>query len=428
MRDATSGEVSRGEASSSATDGAAPYSSASAAAGAAGAAAASTAIAAAAAAGGEPVKRQKGRFKLRDLGEVPLSSQPAAGSAAVPPAGGQAHPSQQSQTTGQQPGTVLDTSTNATVAAPATPATAAVEHPVSSGGSMVSTVTAAAVAPFDIQATMILLVDQNRHLLEKLATIAPEPPASAAGPGASAAHADGPASGLPSAAATGAGVLSSSSQMQTLTSATDNRQPFANNVALPGVDRGRTSSMTALTLQTPLPPKPPTSHGGTSADRNVSPLMRETPAGWWGGQQGGQQGIAGGVQSSGGGGQGQGGQPPRRPLSAGIGNRNTAESTLIGGSAGGAVGGSQGPGGGGGGSGAGSIGGGSATSTPVRARDDGTGRRAERGRLSTLLDQLKDEIEFHAMSKRDTDLELKRVGIVVQLVNLRLCVWLFVCF
>ncbi|CAM9176541.1 unnamed protein product, partial [Sphacelaria rigidula] len=45
----------------------------------------------------------------------------------------------------------------------------------------------------------------------------------------------------------------------------------------------------------------------------------------------------------------------------------------------------------------------------ARTKDDGTGRRAERGRLSTLIDQLKDEIDFHATAKRDMDLELKRV-------------------
>ncbi|CAM9952899.1 unnamed protein product, partial [Laminaria digitata] len=57
----------------------------------------------------------------------------------------------------------------------------------------------------------------------------------------------------------------------------------------------------------------------------------------------------------------------------------------------------------------GGVGGGGMAGGVGRVRDDGTGRRAERGRLSTLLDQLKDEIEFHAAAKRDMDLELKRV-------------------
>ncbi|CBJ48394.1 hypothetical protein Esi_0002_0183 [Ectocarpus siliculosus] len=76
------------------------------------------------------------------------------------------------------------------------------------------------------------------------------------------------------------------------------------------------------------------------------------------------------------------------------------------GSGGGSGGGSSQGGGGGAGSG---IGGTGVAGGGGRVKDDGTGRRAERGRLSTLLDQLKDEIDFHAAAKRDMDLELKRV-------------------
>lgn len=374
-----------------------PYPSASAAAGAAGAVA--TAVVSATA--GEPVKRQKGRFKLRDLGEIQsgpptpvagaLGGSGGVGGAAVV-AVGQGQLSQQSQTPAQLPGTLSDVSISTAgeqqptgvVVAPGAGAAAATASPV-------------AVAPLDVQASISLLMEQNRQILDKLATLVPETSA-------------------PSTLAAAAVIASGSAAQTQATVATataaaavavESRYQFvSNNNPPPGVDRSRTSSMTALTLQTPLPPKPPNLYGaGSSGDRNVSPLTRDTPSGWWGSQPAQvQPGPGGGgvAQGSAGGGgpQGQGGQPPRRPVSAGISSRNSVDSAMSTANAGG---------GGGGGSGGGGAGG-STLTVSARTKDDGTGRRAERGRLSTLIDQLKDEIDFHATAKRDMDLELKRVS------------------
>lgn len=386
-RDVASGEIS----SSTAVDSAVPYSSASAAAGAAGAvAAASVATGVASSTAGEPVKRQKGRFKLRDLGEIQSGPPtPVAGGlggsgsvgGAGGVAGGQGQPSQQSQMPAQLSGTLSDVSLS--TAGEQQPTGVAVAPGAGTAAAAAAPVTA---APLDVQASIILLMEQNRQILDKLATIVPETPA----PSTSAAAATAPTSTAQTqatvATATAAAAVSVESRYQFV----------SNSNPPPGVDRSRTSSMTALTLQAPLPPKPPNLYGaGSSGDRNVSPLTRDAPSGWWGSQpvQGQQGPGGGGAQGSAGGGapQGQGGQPPRRPVSAG-------------GSGGGMSG-----AGGGGGSGGGGAGGSTSTSS-ARAKDDGTGRRAERGRLSTLIDQLKDEIDFHATAKRDMDLELKRVS------------------
>lgn len=359
---------------------------------AASAAAAAATVAAAAAAGGEPVKRQKGRFKLREIGEVTFSQSPAPGGVGAGAGTGHGQqspsvlPSVQPVTTSVQPVTTqgMTTVTAAglvpgtlehsapTGTAPAPPANRAPAPPGGTApggapaGPPLGTSAGTMAASPDVQATILLLVEQNRQLLEKWTAMNP------ATAGATA----------------------------------DSVPPLSNNITniVPHTDRGRTASMSALTLQTPLPPKPPSS--GSAVDRNQSPLMRETPAGWWGAQQAGQAQTGQLTQP------GQGGQPPRRPASAGV-ARSGGESGIAGGAVGG--GGLQGGGAGGVGGGvtaAGSGGGaGGSMSGVVKVRDDGTGRRAERGRLSTLLDQLKDEIEFHAAAKRDMDLELKRVSV-----------------
>ncbi|CAM9176466.1 unnamed protein product, partial [Sphacelaria rigidula] len=296
-RDAASGEI----LSSTSTDAVVPYPSASAAAGAAGAVA--TAVVSATA--GEPVKRQKGRFKLRDLGEIQsgpptpvagaLGGSGGVGGAAVV-AVGQGQLSQQSQTPAQLPGTLSDVSISTAgeqqptgvVVAPGAGAAAATASPV-------------AVAPLDVQASIILLMEQNRQILDKLATLVPETSA-------------------PSTLAAAAVIASGSAAQTQATVATataaaavavESRYQFvSNNNPPPGVDRSRTSSMTALTLQTPLPPKPPNLYGaGSSGDRNVSPLTRDTPSGWWGSQPAQVQpgpGGGGGAQGSAGGGGPQG--------------------------------------------------------------------------------------------------------------------------
>lgn len=365
FHEANSGkDAGSGEASNPADGASCPSASA-----AAGAAAAAAGLAAATV-GPEPVKRQRGRFKLRDIVEVSSTTVPPSGSGG----GGLGCIGGQQQ---QQQGAA---------AGPLGPAPVSSVSAESSSGTGVAAPAAAQFAQLDVKATMLLLVEQNRQMLERLAAFLPDH-SSAAGPS--------PISAAPYIGASAASSLP-----------TENRQSFANNHPL-GADRGRTVSLSALTLQTPLPPKPP-SYGGISADRNVSPLMRDTPASWWGAQQG--QAQAQGVQS----GVTQGGQPPRRPSNAGLAGRNSSDVALGGPAAPGGGAGLQGVGGGGVGV-AGSGGVTTMSGSAARAKDDGTGRRAERGRLSNLLDQLKDEIEYHANARRDMDLELKRVS--------SLCVW-----
>lgn len=360
------------------TAGGVPYASAAAAAGAAGAMAAATATAAAA--GGEPVKRQRGRFKLRDIGEVSMSSVGTTSASTSPagvvtaaggvgaPGGGQPHVTSAPLTAGSEPSPPIGA---AVVGIPVTGA--------------------------DLHTTLLLLVEQNRQLLDRVA--------GAASLDSSVGSSAGPAPALVAQPPGGGGGGGSGGSAGSGGSGERPGNP-------PPVDRLRTHSMSALTLQAPLPPKPPGAGtgagagvgigvGGVAPDRKESPLMREgTPAGWWGSQ-------------------GQPGQPPRRPTSAGMGRSEM-----------GIVAGGVSAQGGAGGVGVAGIG------VATKVRDDGTGRRAERGRLSTLLDQLKDEVEMNAASKRDMDLELKRVGLFVPpcpccacvafcLVCLQVCVCVF---
>ena len=329
--------------------GASSYPSAAAAAGAAGALAAATATAAAA--GGEPVKRQRGRFKLRDIREVSAAASTTASSSSST---GGAFAGLAAQ---QQPQSMNSSASSVVTTQP---------DPSPGAG---ATGTAAAAA--DMQATLLLLVEQNRQLLERIAA--------AAGNNGGSNGLDLSTSG--GGGGGGSGGVSGGGPPLTGTGPGGRVDPRVM------MDRHRTSSMSALTLQAPLPPKPPGAGGGAS-ERRESPGREGTPAGWWG-PQGQQQG-----------GQGQG-QPPRRPTSAGLGR----------GEAGGGSGGGSSQGGGvAGGSGTGlGNGGGGAVGGVARVKDDGTGRRAERGRLSTLLDQLRDEIDLTAAAKRDMDLELKRV-------------------
>lgn len=320
------------------------YPTASAAAGAAGAAAtAVTATAAAAAVA--TAERQRGRFKLRDIGEGPFATAPPGGaghSTSLPP-----------------------------TESPAAAATVGSPPAGSGGGSTLSgAVAVAGIAsrPTDLQGKMAILIEQNRLLLERLATFNTVLPAALA-------------EGAPSAPALH---HPSSSPSQSQAS---------------GVERGRAPSMGALTVQPSLPPKH-SSGASSSADRNQSPLMREQPQGWWG-----SQGSGSGPGSGSSAGQVPG-QPHRRTTSGT--HSRSGEGGIASGA--GSGGGGSGSSGNAGGSQVGERGATGGSSVGGKLKDDGTGRRAERGRLSTLLDQLKDEIDIHASSKKDMDLELKLVS------------------
>ena len=297
----------------------------------------------------EPVRRQIGRFKLRDIGEASLCSASASTSSSSSPASGGMKPIGQSQ-----PATI-----------PATFKSASMEPSIAlegggggvSGGGGSGSGTVAISAPAtnnahgsmpDYHSTMLTLVEQNRQLLERLAGSGNSPYEGSLGTSVGMSSSAGPP-GHPTV-----GVATAGGEKQ------------ANHAA----ERTRTSIMGGLTVQASLPPKPP---GSTPPDRKDSPVPREgNPPGWWGSQ--GQQGLSG-----------QPGQPPRRPSTAG-GGGSSAQGNTGGSVSGGVVGGSN------------------------KAKDDGTGRRAERGRMSTLVDQLKDEIDINAAAKKDMDLELKRVS------------------
>ena len=337
------------------------------------------ATATAAAAGGEPMKRQRGRFKLRDIREVSISPAPTStSSSSTAGAGGGGAPGG-GYGGGGVPGGGVGGIPGGVSAGQLQPSSSPPVHvvtgPVSVGGPELSASSLPAIGTVaGMHSTLLVLVEQHRLLLERVG-------------GTSALDVSGGGSG----GSGGVGGSMSAPGPPVTASMAGGRDRST-------VDRSRTASMSALTLQVPLPPKPPSAGAaaaaaaaaaagggggvGLASDRKESPLMRDgTPAGWWGAQ--GQQGPSG---------QGQG-QPPRRPSSAGLGRNELGMGP-------GWVGSSQSVGGGVGGGGMGVLG---------KVKDDGTGRRAERGRLSTLLDQLKDEIEFHACAKRDMDLELKRV-------------------
>lgn len=288
----------------------------------------------------EPVTRQKGRFTLRDIGESSQGySASASTSSSSSPASGGMRPAGQAQTA-----SVLSHGTSAT----ADPSTI---HGGGGGGAATAPVPVASSVGglTELHATMLLLVEQNRQLLERVMGMGNNPheaypgtPTFVAPPG----HAS--------------------------VGATSGGERQGNHSA----DRQRTVSLSTLTVQATLPPKPPGSTS-SSSERKESPLPRDgTPPGWWGSQ--GQQGQSG-----------QSGPPPRRPTTVGLGRSDMGI-------------------GGGGGSTQGGAGGGSSGGSN-KGKDDGTGRRAERGRLSALLDQLRDEIDINTAAKRDTDLELKRV-------------------
>lgn len=286
----------------------------------------------------EPVTRQKGRFTLRDIGESSQGySASASTSSSSSPANGGMRPAGQAQAA-----SALTHGTSATV-----------DPSMNHGGGGSGTATAPAPVAgsvgglAELQATMLLLIEQNRQLLERVVGM-----------------------GHPHEAYPGTPTFVSPPGHASFNATSGGERQ--GNVA---VDRLRTVSLSTLTVQATLPPKPP---GSTSSERKESPLPREgTPPGWWGSQ--GQQGQSG-----------QSGPPPRRPTTVGLGRSDMG----IGG------GGGSTQGGAGGGSGGGSN----------KGKDDGTGRRGERGRLSALLDQLRDEIEINTAAKKDTDLELKIVS------------------
>lgn len=346
------------------------YSNAAAAAGAAGIAAGAMAAATsinAAAVGGEP-NRQRGRFKLRDIREMPLSAGLSSTSTTSSMGSGGASsgtPQSEAMLTVQPP--ILPVGLGVGVGVGGSEGSPPFSGPVSGigsggGGGGGSTGVASAT---DLSSVLLVLVEQNRQLLDRF----------------------GGPNGLDQSAGSGTGAFSVAAGSAGTASAAMERQT---------IDRVRTgsSAMSNLTTpQAPLPPKQLSVSGGglggvsgPSGGGKESPLLREgTPPGWWG-----QQGQSG---------QGQG-PPPRRPSSAGLG-RNEGGIGAGGGVSSLSSSAFQAGGAGVSGTGMGVTG--------SKVKNDGTGRRLERSRLATLLDQMKDEIDRNATYKKEMEMELKTV-------------------